>query len=123
MSQVLRDNGEYVRKNKPYPVGPKLQMSKRWKDDVRRALNAKGWDHRRLEAELGVGRGMVTRMLSEAQGTSALVTRVSDLLGIAPAVSEVTDAAEIEMLVAWRSLPLEERALHLALMKAKQKKS
>lgn len=97
---------------KQYPKGPKKQLTTEWKGAVRRRLSTMGHDHRWLEAELGVGRGMVTRMLSAGQNTSALVDQVCALLEIPPPMAVVGTPEEVRMVEGYRKMtPAQQRHL------------
>lgn len=101
---------------KPYPKGQKKQLTPEWKVLVRERLSSLGHDHRWLEAQLGVGRGMVTRMLSDEQNTSALVDQVCAALAIPPPLAVAGTAEEIRMVEGYRRMSPDQRRHLLGLL-------
>lgn len=91
-------------------------MTPRWKQTVRDRLDEMGKDHRWLEAQLGAGRGMVTRMLGDRQNTSALVDRVCSVLGISGPVAIPLSVAEDEVFDLLRRASDDQRAAVLAIL-------
>lgn len=101
---------------KTYPRGPKKQLTPEWKAAVRARLSELGQDHRWLERQIKAGRGMVTRMLSDEQNTSALVDRVCEVLNVPKPMSEVESPEELVLVEAWRRMTPEGRAHLLGLL-------
>ena len=99
-----------------YPKGPKKQLTPEWKALVRARLSLLGHDHRWLEAQLGVGRGMVTRMLSDGQNTSALVDQVCAKLEIPPPMAVTGTAEEVRMVEGYRRMSPDQRRHLLGLL-------
>ncbi len=87
-----------------YPKGPKQQLTPAWKVLVRDKLAEMGRDHRWLEAQIASGRGMVAKMLSDDQHTSALVGEVCRVLGISQPVAVIDGADEHEAIELFRRL-------------------
>lgn len=101
---------------KQYPKGPKKQLTTAWKVAVRARLAALGRDHRWLEQQIRAGRGMVTRMLSDGQNTSALVDQVCSALEIPPPMAVLGTADEIALVEGFRRLPSDKRDYVLGLL-------
>lgn len=125
MSATLRDNWQVMGGaglRKPYPTGPKKQVTVEWKQRVRDRLNELGHDHRWLEAQLigkdgaGASRGMVTKLLSGKQHTSALVDLICEVLGLDAPVAEINDPDEFALLDGFRRMPAEQRKHLLGLI-------
>ena len=109
---------------KPYPLGPKKQVTPEWKERVRARLTELGHDHRWLEAQLigrdgaGASRGMVTKLLSGRQHTSALVDLICEVLGLSPPMAVVNDPDEFALLDGYRRLGPDQRRHLLGLIVA-----
>jgi len=91
-------------------------MSPAWKKLVRDRLTELEHDHRWLEGEIGAGRGMVTKMLSDEQQTSALVVAVCEALGIPMPVAVVEGEDEHRLIEGYRELSPTQRAHLLGLL-------
>lgn len=107
---------------KPYPKGPKKQVTAEWKERVRARLVELGHDHRWLEAHIKgpqgrpVSRGMVTKLLGSTQSTSALVDAICDVLGLMPPMAEVSDPDEFTLLEGYRRMSIQQKRHLLGLL-------
>lgn len=93
---------------KPFPKGRRLEMTEKWKDDVRAALGARGVGQDWLAQQVGAaGRGTISKLLKRnldgqpVQSVSALVPRICEVLGLdlplVPALNP-RDARVLELL-------------------------
>jgi hypothetical protein len=112
MSATTRDNSPNMPgpgSKRAYPKGSKTQLTPAWKQLVRDKLRELGRDHRWLAAQVGADGSGITRMLSDEQQTSSLVTDVCRVLGIAQPIAVIEGQDEHEAIDLFRRLSPRDR--------------
>lgn len=97
------------------PVGPRHQMTPRWKALVEARMRELGLNRSDLAKHLEVSRAAVTKLLDQ-QHVSSLVPKISEFLGIPPPMVESEDDATARINERLNSWTDEQRAKLLELL-------